>query len=220
MRYWIKQSIYFSNLYFIYSGKLLDIYSIFSERENKRISQEKHKKSWKLRCKTYFNGCISLMLKSTVSCIHFAALTMQIIKPAGFVETSHYPLLLLVYVWASDFIHTNTHTLLLNHANSLFQKQKLRFCTPDGGLQLAVTGHPVARRWRRSFTWTGPRHWWAALVPSWCAVTGGAAASKAPTWCTASRRSWACSRSRTRTKHSGATSLLTFSLSTTGLFKY
>ena len=62
----------------------------------------------------------------------------------------------------------------------------------------AATGLPVARWWRSSSTWTGPRCWWAASAPSWCAATDEAAASRAPTCCTASRRSWECTRSRTR----------------------
>ena len=37
------------------------------------------------------------------ACICVAALSMQILKPAGFVETSHYPLLLLVYVRVDIF---------------------------------------------------------------------------------------------------------------------
>lgn len=50
----------------------------------------------------------------TVVCMCITALSMQILKPAGFMETSHYPLLLLVYVWARVYthlctIHTYTH---------------------------------------------------------------------------------------------------------------
>ena len=63
---------------------------------------------------------------------------------------------------------------------------------------VAAMGHPVARRCQSSFTWTGPRCWWAALVPSSCAVTGEAAAFRAPNCCTGSRRNWACLRSRIR----------------------
>lgn len=34
--------------------------------------------------------------KSLINCLSVAALTMQILKPAAFVDTAHYPLLLLV----------------------------------------------------------------------------------------------------------------------------
>lgn len=39
------------------------------------------------------------VIKILIKLLSVAALTMQILKPAGFVETAHYPLLLLVWVW-------------------------------------------------------------------------------------------------------------------------
>ena len=67
----------------------------------------------------------------------------------------------------------------------------------------AVTAPPVARWCRSASTWTGPPCWWAASAPSLCALTGGAAASRGPTCCTASRRSWVCLRSGTSWRRSG-----------------
>lgn len=250
------------------------------------------------RC-TFIHDTVSSLIGidcvlTVFACFCVAALSMQILKPAGFVETSHYPLLLLVYVqvdvvtqvdeeqqcfhsqrrfktyWSRDTllrpfsswmlnarppVHPVISIMFLslglfgcpslcssnlsfslclripnhNSLNVVYQSDRehcaasasvdfpswiFKLCTQGlfekhTGFYSAVlivqrlciraaTGLPVARWWRSSSTWTGPRCWWAASAPSWCAATDEAAASRAPTCCTASRRSWECTRSRTR----------------------
>lgn len=62
----------------------------------------------------------------------------------------------------------------------------------------AAMGPLVAKQCPSNSTWTGPRCWWAVSGPWCCAVTAEAAVIREPTCCTASRRDWACSRSRTK----------------------
>ena len=145
---------------------------------------------------------------------------MQIIKPAGFVETSHYPLLLMVYVHTHTHTHVHTHarthTHIHTHARTHLQPGSLSYSSHLHCLlysihivyvvpvcSTAATAPPVGRWCRSASTWTGPRCWWAASAPSWCALTAGAAASRAPTCCTGSRRNWVCSRRGTSWRRSG-----------------
>lgn len=77
-----------------------------------------------------------------------AALTMQILKPAGFIETAHYPLLLLVWVWIRLFSFGKRQNI------TVLQQLKLKFCTFLFGGRFtgrALKKHKSKRFWYANF---------------------------------------------------------------------
>lgn len=66
--------------------------------------------------------CIVFWITAVYICI--TALSMQILKPAGFQDSGHYPLLLLVYVWAHVFTHLSTVHLVHTQKKVCVRKQR------------------------------------------------------------------------------------------------
>ncbi len=71
------------------------------------------------------------MFQITV-CIFVTALSLQILKPAGFMDTSHYPLLLLVYVQHERmFSHTCVRHIWCTHKHTCVKKKFVSTSSAD-----------------------------------------------------------------------------------------